>query len=220
MQKFTRKTTVATATAVTATALLLVPSLMIAASAEESTGPLPQQTASASPATIETPQGDATASESGTPSGGKISTDDPDISEGFSMEPTRPTLELFGSFNGNVYSGSVYVDATAASGPLEHLVVQMELTLLLADGSTFGAMSLPVQLRDLGIDNTQSIPLNFDISEQLALWETPGQTVRRNGGDVLIASISKVVKLSIHPSYHDGTDITGFDGPKANLTRG
>jgi hypothetical protein len=136
------------------------------------------------------------------------------------MEPVRPTLELFGSFDGNVFNGSVYVDATAASGPLEHLVVQMELTLLLADGTTFGAISLPLQLRDLGITNTQSIPLNFDITEQVNLWDTPGQTIRRNGGDVLIASVSNVVKISTHPSYNDGTDITGFDGPKAKLTRG
>lgn len=136
------------------------------------------------------------------------------------MEPTRPTLELFGSFNGNVFDGSVYVDATAATGPLEHLVVQMELTLLLADGSTFPAISLPAQYRDLGITNGQSIKLNFDISEQVALWETPGKTIRREGGDVLIVAVSDVVKLSTHPSYFDGTDVTGFDGPRANLTRG
>ena len=179
-------------------------------------------------------QGDATIEEqllaaresetdSGTSLGGKISPEDPDIEEGYNMDQVLPTVTLFGDFNGNVFTGSVYVDATAASGPLENLSIQIILPLLLQDGSTFEMFDLPFERRSLGIDNTQSIPVSFDLTDLVNRWSAEGTTVRKNGGDFLIASVSKTVTLSVHPSYtHSDPEIglTGFDGPVKNLTRG
>lgn len=213
--------------AATAALVLTVAGAAFAASAIE---PTPRPTASES----SNVQGDATIEEqllaaresetdSGTSLGGKISTDDPDISEGFSMDPVLPTVTLFGDFNGNVFTGSIYVDATAASGPLENLTVQVILPLLLDDGSTFDVYDLPLQKTSLGIDNTQSIPVVFDLTTLVDRWSTEGTTVRKNGGDTLVASVSRQVEVSVHPSYQHpdaAIGLTGFTGPVKNLTRG
>lgn len=215
-----------------AATLLTAASVSFAVAEEQLSMPMPavtETTASPGTATIEetpTPQVEVEATpqdgERYIPEGHTADEADEFLKEHI-VEEVLPTVTLFGEMDGNVFNGSIYVDATAASGPLENLTIQVILPVLLEDGSTFEVFDLPFQKTSLGITNTQSVPVSFDLTTLVDRWSAEGTTVRRNGGDILIASVSKLVEISVHPSYEHSDPaigLTGFAGPVKNLTRG
>ncbi len=188
--------------AATAACLLAVSAYAITASAEGY-----QPTASPTPilqgdATIE----DVTAAlaESGTPRGGKISPDDPDISEGYNVNPVLPTVEILdGALDGTTFNGTLSVDVTDAARPLDRIQVQISGSLLLESGETFGIVTYPIQMDNLGITESTTVALTANLAEFIAQWSASGLTVTVNGAQQNVVSMSPVFQLRVFTSYTD-----------------
>lgn len=162
----------------------------------------------ASPTTVS--DGDATiedvtlATESGTPRGGKSSDDDPDISEGYVVDPVLPTVEIVGAqLDGTTLNGTLNVDMTDAVGPLDRIQVQISGSLLLESGETFGIVTYPIRMDNLGITESTTIPLTADLSDFIDQWSAPGLTVEVDGASQNVTSMSPVFKMRVYPSYVD-----------------
>ena len=187
--------------AATAACLLAVSAYAITASAEgyqPTASPTPLTTMSDGDATIE----DVT--ESGTPSGGKISEDDPDISEGYVVDLVLPTVEIVGAqLDGTTLNGTLSVDMTDAVGPLDRIQVQISGSLLLESGETFGIVTYPIRMDNLGIAESTTIPLTADLSDFIDQWSAQGLTVQVDGVTQNVTSMSPVFKMRVYPSYVD-----------------
>lgn len=197
--------------AVAAACLVAASAYGITATAEGYQPTASPTTMSVGDATIE----DVTAAlaESGTPSGGKISNDDPDISEGYTVDLVQPTVEILdAALDGTTFNGTLSVDATNSSGPLDRVQVQISGSLLLESGETFGIVTYPIQLDNLGIENeSTTVALTASLAEFVEQWSVPGLTVNVNGVDTRIASMSPVFQLRVYTSYTDPTHgLTGM----------
>ncbi len=189
--------------AATAACLLAVSAYAITASAEGY-----QPTASPTPilqgdATIE----DVTAAlaESGTPRGGKISPDDPDISEGYNVNPVLPTVEILdGALDGTTFNGTLSVDVTDAARPLDRIQVQISGSLLLESGETFGIVTYPIQQDRLALENEiTTVDLTASLAEFVEQWTAPGLTVTVDGVEQRVVSMSPIFQLRVYTSYID-----------------
>lgn len=205
--------------AVAAACLVAASAYGIAANAE---GFL-QPTASPTPPTTMS-DGDATIEDvtlSGTPLGGRISEDDPDMSEGYTVDPVLPTVEILeAQLDGTTLNGTLSVDMTDAVGPLDRLQVQISGSLLLESGETFGIVTYPIRMDNLGITESTTVPLTADLSDFIAQWSAPGLTVQVDGATKNVASMSPIFQMRVYPSYVDPDQgLTGMNpvGPH-NLT--
>jgi hypothetical protein len=200
-------TTVVSATAAT----LLVPTLMLAASAQELVSPEPTETASASPVTIE-PTDESTASVDFNPNFGEFE-EDP------LSELPSPTVEITAAeISGETFNGTIHVNALAAIGAVDRIQVQVSGSLLLEDGETFPIVTWPLEMDNIAISGEEDIKLTASLADFFAQWEAPGVTVH----GIPVVSMSPVFQLRIYVSYlHPEFGQTGMPpiGP-LNLTRG
>lgn len=198
---------------------------LVAASAYGITASAEGYQPTASPTTVS--DGDATIedvtllAESGTPRGGKNSEEDPDMSEGFIAEPVLPTVEILdAALDGTTLNGTLSVDVTDAARPLDRVQIQISGSLLLESGETFGIVTYPIQMDNLGITSSTTVPLTADLSDFIDQWSAPGLTVTVDGVSKNVTSMSPVFKLRVFSSYVDpdqGLTGMGAVGPH-NLT--
>lgn len=167
--------------------------------------------------------GDATIEDvesNGPPKGGKISTDDPDLEEGYvdPNTPILPTVTLSGTMDGTTFKGTVRVNATDANVETTRLVICMSGSLLLANGNTRLVQDCDqFELTNLGIaaGENQTIGVTIDASTFIARWDTPGVELAGS----TIDGMSRTLTFKAHPSYDDPTyGESGFDGNSINLT--
>jgi hypothetical protein len=232
----TKKTkAVAVAACLTFTAVIGSVAVSAAASGAQDGTPNPFETfiatVTASPTASSSPS--ATASESltpthgdatiedvesnGPPIGGKISEEDPDLSEGY-VDPNTlymPTVELTGTIDGQTFNGTVHIDATASNVPLEQFIITFGGTVLLADGTTRGVAISPLEYRQLGIEGrTVSTNVTYDLSDFINTWSSPGVEI----GGVAVDSMSTAITVKLHPSYLDPVhDLSGYDAASSPL---
>ena len=166
--------------------------------------------------------GDATidpGTQSGERHGAKISTDDPDLEEGYvdPNTPILPTVTLDGFMDGTTFKGTVRINATDANVETTRFQVCVKLSLLLANNSTRPITDCPFELTNLGIQagENQTVGVTFDVAEFVARWNVPGMEI----GDSTVDGISRNLTFSVHPSYDDAEfGDTGFNGNSINLT--
>jgi hypothetical protein len=166
--------------------------------------------------------GDATLEDvesNGPPKGGKISTDDPDLEEGYvdPLTPILPTVTLSGTMDGALFKGVVRVNSTDANVETTRVQVCMQLSVLLANGSTRNISDCPFELHALEIaaGDNQTIGVLIDTTNFVERWNVPGMEL----GDSTVDGISRTLTFSVHPTYNDSQfGETGFSGNSINLT--
>jgi hypothetical protein len=187
----------------------------VTASPTASSSPTPTASESLTPT-----HGDATIEDvesNGPPKGGKISEEDPDLSEGY-VDPNAiitPTAELTGTIDGQTFNGVVHIDATASNVPLDQFIITFGGTVLLADGTTRGVAISPLEYLQLGIEGqTVSTNVTYDLGDFITAWSSPGVEI----GGVAVESMSTAITVKLHPSYIDPTyDLSGYDAASSPL---
>ncbi len=144
--------------------------------------------------------------ESGTPSDGRISPDDPDISEGYNVdELLPPTVEILSAaLDGTTFNGTLSIDSTNSLGALDRIQVQISGSLLLESGETFGIVTYPIQQDRLALENEiTTVDLTASLAEFVEQWTAPGLTVTVDGVEQRVVSMSPIFQLRVYTSYID-----------------